>query len=146
MRELKFRAWDEANKVMFGHGFNDCFEFQRTTDGYGYWIGYNNLQRVEETIWVMQYIGLEDKNRKDVYEGDVVRYNTGEIWFVEWDAKQAGFIYRNRQILDEAGRKKSSGIGYGQLPGSHEVEVIGNIYEHPELLKTKQEPKNGRSK
>ena len=114
-RVIKFRAWDKAYKWMFTPEQLD------------------KVLQQPEMFDVMQYIGLKDKNGVEIYEGDVVRYNTGETWFVEWDAKQSGFMYMNRQVVDESGRKKPSGIGYGQLPGSHEVEVIGNIYENPEL-------------
>ena len=84
---------------------------------------------------VGQYTGRKDKNGVEIYEGDVVRYNTGEVWFVEWDSKQAAFVYKNRIIADGDGRHKPSGIGYGQVLGMHEVEVVGNIYANPELLK-----------
>lgn len=116
-RAIKFRAWDKAYRKMF-----------EARD-------VSALVQEPKVFALMQYIGLKDKNGVEIYEGDIVRYNTGEMWFVEWDAKQAGIIYMNRQVVDKEGRKKPSGIGYGQLPGSHEVEVIGNIYENPELLK-----------
>jgi len=66
---------------------------------------------------VMQYTGLKDKNNKEIYEGDVVKtpIGTGMVfdrlgcWFIEGQ-KELGYFH------------------------SYELEVVGNIYENPELL------------
>lgn len=124
MREIKFRAWNPNAKEYQGYAGNIHMPLHEA----------GALASSPLVYEFQQYTGLKDKNGKEIYEGDIVQYNTGELWFVEWDIKQAGFIYMNRQVVDGSGRKKSSGIGYGQLPGSHEAEVIGNIYENSELL------------
>lgn len=75
----------------------------------------------------MQCTGLKDKNGKLIFEGDIVdcRVEIGpEKWeprlrqIVEWDETVTGFYLNN-----------------GYMHESDEYEVIGNIYEHPELLK-----------
>lgn len=134
MREIKFRAWDGSIKQMVipnaVHltGGNPVAEWHDFSGG----LHLSNMPGSDVTL--MQYTGLKDKNGVEIYEADVVRYNTGETWLAGWNAREAGFVFKNGYIVDELGRRKPSGIGYGQNPGMHEVEVIGNIYENPELL------------
>lgn len=81
----------------------------------------------------MQYTGLKDENGKEVYEGDIVEatycvdgcyYDTeDEYSVIQWDDKQCGF---NIMFKDEL---LSSPISYYVS-----FEVVGNIYENPELL------------
>lgn len=73
---------------------------------------------------LMQYTGLKDKDGKEIYEEDIVKgifyQGKPEISTVKWLEKGAAFIF----------------FGYPMnVHGLHDVEVIGNIYENPELLK-----------
>ena len=69
----------------------------------------------------MQYTGLKDKNDKEIYEGDIVTVD-GEIFYVEWRGMGDWFI----------DPKKDAAFVF--TPEIYDVEVIGNIYENPELL------------
>ncbi|PFD19252.1 hypothetical protein CN305_13655 [Bacillus cereus] len=108
MREIKFRAWDK--------------EFKQFSDmALNYKIADINFYTDYE--W-MQYTGLKDKNGKEIYEGDV-------ILVIEWNRKY--------NVVFERGMFKASGSTTFSLVtatnGELSCQVIGNIYENPELLK-----------
>ena len=75
-----------------------------------------------DDISLMQYIGLEDENGVGVYKGDVVKRGD-ELWVIEWNDRLAQFVMKG-----PGGRVPIPAI----FPSV--CEVIGNIYENPELL------------
>lgn len=87
----------------------------------------------------MQYTGLKDKNGKEIYEGDIVRYwqtrvvmsEKGDIGVI--DVQGGGFVVKTDHWMKvgDMGIEQRELIYINGLP----VEVIGNIYENPELLK-----------
>ncbi|WP_335931239.1 YopX family protein [Fusobacterium polymorphum] len=143
MREIKFRAWDKLNKEMFNVEIINFQERRVYKDTVSY--------RKFEDIELIQYTELKDKNNKEIYEGDVVKLvHTG----IEISADRledlkrfAGIIkYENgifkivkteKSLIEskyfEMEQKKVSEIFiYSKL---YDLEVVGNIYENPELLK-----------
>ena len=75
-----------------------------------------------------QYTGLKDRNGKEIYEGDILGTDNQEPLHVEFSDKHAGFVFVDE--FDKYGTTKYSAkdIFYESF------EVIGNIYENPELL------------
>lgn len=106
-REIRFRAW--WNNEMH----------------------YDSHHKPDVKCEVMQYTGLKDKNGKEIYEGDVVKCQQGcnhEIRYVddiggEFGGGLPGFCLE--------GLRRNCGKGYAW---TGEEEVIGNIYENPELI------------
>ena len=126
MREIKFRAWDKAYKHMINdfnpicHGEMNIFDF-------------SFLARWREGIIPMQYTGLKDKKGKEIYEGDILetgQYTYGPV-VVIWDVGTCSYDLQTKDgseqehLFDTSGK---SDLGYVFW------EVIGNIYENPELL------------
>jgi uncharacterized phage protein (TIGR01671 family) len=111
-REIKFRAWDtiDSEWKYSGYPHMPMWKFWDSVELGG---GYEN---------VCQFTGLCDKNGKEIYEGDVVKNHTPGVWIVTW--REDGY-----ELL----RSGYSEGGYKVLPWSKN-EVIGNIYENPELL------------
>lgn len=132
MREIKFRAWDKKEKTMHYLGnMNICFEYSHLEfrgdelDGICQWPTGDDTDIENQEI--MQYTGLKDKKGNEIYEGDIVRtplYGQKDCEII-FDKTTASF----RLLWD-------TGIGTNIYPlGDVAMEIIGNIYENPELLK-----------
>lgn len=111
MRDIKFRFWDGKQMLddhegwMEGIGINYALECSAS---YGYKI--------------MQFTGLKDKNNKDIYEGDIIKYPaSGGL------DKIVQVVWNNDWLRFEG----SGGFGFSN---AYNLEIIGNIYENPELL------------
>jgi uncharacterized phage protein (TIGR01671 family) len=128
-REIKFRAWDKKKIKMIKHIRNIDFALGKIMSEYILDIteGQNsgNYFRGFEHIELMQYTGLKDENGKEIYEGDVCKSISGYLTEVIYDTSKASFS--RVDVKDKKGGR------YG-ISGKS-CEVIGNIYENPELLK-----------
>lgn len=137
-REIKFRAWDSFYKMMIHSSYKDfsvLSEFFKELEG-----------RKENDCVLMQYTGLKDKNGKEIYEGDIVSVldktsrENPYIGEVKWNEFVTGFECYPKEIMhslflhnpnpeqnliDELKR-------FMRYPRT--IEIIGNIYERPELL------------
>ena len=130
IREIKFRAWDnyhgEMVRVYAIALEKNCFK----TDNYIYgssphFYDEHINSHLTEECELMQYTGIDDKNGKEIYEGDIVIAYNEECDFIckgqiVWDKWECGFSIKGEEP-----------IFIGCYP---ELEVIGNIYENQELL------------
>lgn len=75
----------------------------------------------------MQAIGRQDMNGNDIYEGDLIKNGAGSIWEVKWDDEELQWYMQYQSWW------KDTFYFYHDNP-YHVLEIIGNIYENPELL------------
>ena len=130
MREIKFRAWYQnkmhynitkahyEHNAMSGHG-GDLWDFNE-------WLKWSK---------VMQYTGLKDKNGKEIYEGDVIKYHR--------------VFESKREVIELTSCIKFQNGAFGfdmkgfndmfmSLGDDSDIEVIGNIFENKDLLEKEQ--------
>jgi uncharacterized phage protein (TIGR01671 family) len=120
MREIKFRAWDsEQYEMSYSDPLDDlerAYSWFRELE--------DRDVKASGNIELMQYTGLKDKNGKEIYEGDIVK-GGAETVVMEWKNEmwtEEGYI-----------------TGFSELSeGANCYEIIGNLYENPELLKEKE--------
>lgn len=128
MREIKFRAWDKSHQEMLDWVYlitQHSMAIFATSEGY---------------FELMQYTGLEDRNGVEIYEGDIVKCGEPENYEVAWDDIDGTLVLRRPRKPKKAydwGPRKDGKVYYGfRFSKSRElIEVIGNLYENPELLK-----------
>lgn len=119
-REIKLRAWDLVNMV------------ENVSIHEHYWYTVSGGERGPyydfETYPVMQFTGLIDKNGKEIYEGDIIEH---------WDNKYIvpNFTPLDRSYQAENVLENHDGSDDWMSMSNVDWEVIGNIYENPELLK-----------
>ena len=126
MREFKFRAWDPTSKKMIIP--KEFIQLDKLYIGYFDGSGY---PKISEDFILMQYTGVNDKNKKEIYEGDIIEirdlFETPQtIAVVEWnDYGYFGVTEKGRGMIDYLAGLKTNCVNF---------VVIGNIYENPELL------------
>jgi uncharacterized phage protein (TIGR01671 family) len=130
-REIKFRALDKVTGRMYGPDdqtgpifyLNGCIALDQS------WVTGDFL--------LIQYTGMKDNNKVEIYEGDRVRLTLSMGGTVTGEVVMRDGCYTVRfdePIRDPGGYLRESDYVKVYV-GNHAIEVIGNIHQHPELLK-----------
>lgn len=143
MREIKFRAWNPTSQAMFWSG--KCNSLEKF---------FSYTERLTQEMPLMQYTGLKDKSGKEIYEGDIILYPDTYTETVDVGVSVglkvaetpensfATVVFFGGAFCLDCSGGETLGKGkhtfdwvynwYGMEVD--ELEVIGNIYEDPELL------------
>lgn len=106
-REIKFRVWNNQKMI---------YETEYMSIG----------QILYEGKWaIMQYTGLKDHDKKEIYDKDILKDISGYLWLVFWYDDHACFG------LKAIGQENVT----VEIIDNHNMKLVGNFYENPELLK-----------
>ena len=148
MRKIKFRVWDEEERKMFNQ--KDVIIY---FDVIGESIFMKDIHRELCDYKLMQYTGINDINGKEIYEGDILSYkhitytdcSKTKIEEIEEESLIEIIAHAPIASIVKPHSKNVKCFGYDNVNKeclildltSDEVEIIGNIYENPELLEQK---------
>lgn len=140
MREIKFRAWDKKSSEFITDWDTGDYSPVEISSGFaealpkilcdecinGEHVQYEDYKRISD-IELMQYTGLKDKNGKEIYEGDLLAF---EAW--EWYRPE---VVKKDYVFEVSQAESGEWVGAGICTEwATYCEVVGNIYESPELL------------
>ena len=128
MRTLKFRVYDKKENVWI-HGPGKEVNLFGETIILGAFLEGVKLERLNDLV-ALQFTGLLDKNGVEVYEGDVIENGNGPV-YVFWNkAYLAWWVGYDSEAPEQ--QFYTSLINFSD---ENEIEVIGNIHEHGDLIK-----------
>ena len=127
----KYRVWDKELQTMLDVSLID---FKKGVLVGEHWkFGETNFMSFDE-IELMQSTGLFDKNGKEIFEGDILAFETDDEVIkvnVFWDEEHALFMFESKKYNEQ------EPLAELVENNTYPFEIIGNIYENPELLEDK---------
>lgn len=123
-REIKFRAWYSDQGLMCDVDRFDFPNKQMIVYHHGFWNGQETCEI--DDLPIMQFTGLKDKNGVGIFEGDIVSTCLSDI---KGEARWGRIIIKNpfEYSVEEA----------LYIIHADELEVVGNVFDNPELLESR---------
>ncbi len=141
MREIKFRAWDEGNRIMH----NDLQFIKSGNDGNDWILFTSDKQKLtdkphpldnpffQQQLKIMQFTGFTDKNGNEIYEDDVLVNDKGVRFRIIWDGERGSFVGVCKNIWHpEKGMTFFKSMPYVVS----RCALVGNVYDNSNLLKS----------
>ena len=135
MKTIKFRAYSEAKKEMHFFDINEAGKGQHYFPGHWYCTKCGSYCDPTDLSDSMLITSLKDRTGQEIYKEDIVRWQKAlgdATWKVDWDNKYAGFVL----TLVYAPFHEFPKLNICRVT---EMEVIGNIWENPELIEVKHD-------
>ena len=133
MREIKFRAWDKINKKFVKISdliFDDDGSILEIGTEYLDFGDLGNSTASFDFIELMQYTSFKDKNGVEIYEGDILKNEKGNVGYVAFLIQTSVYVVVLKNSDYRLGHR-NTGEHYTVAQGH---EVIGNKFDNPELL------------
>jgi len=136
--EIKFRAWDKKRKMMlrdYKQLYNIYLDLNGNIKVHQYLSAMDFETSHNNRFELMRYTGLKDKNGKEIYEGDILKSEYTSIGIPKEKNCHPVFWGNGRWNCDHS-INNCCKPWRGDLNDHHlSEEIIGNIYENPDLIK-----------
>jgi uncharacterized phage protein (TIGR01671 family) len=135
MREIRFRAWDKKLKKWISITQMNFDDKGKLVYVYAAHNLYGKIDLPLSDLEIVRPSGLKDKNNKEIYEGDIVEiqqpaaYTHGVVSFME-----GSFAFTSEEYPN--GERVTVHLHSVKYQSNWKLEIIGNIYSNPELLKS----------
>lgn len=134
----KFRVWlpdPDVERMLKVKAL--VFEHDKTRCVCGYAF---DFYLEDEDATIMQSTGLLDKNGKEIFDGDIVKRYRSPFFKAEWEYQIETVVKREAcLLLEKKFGRNSATMSFGSpFAKSDLLEVVGNIYENPDLLEVGQ--------